>query len=320
LTDLLARFAESAFWMGRYMERAENQARIIDVNESFARDSRAPADWLPIVEINADSGGFFAKHAEATVSAVIEFYVMDPDNPTSILSAVGAARENARMLRHLISTELWSHLNVFHNELAGIKPGDRKASELSRLCAMIKERCQTHTGIAEGTLYRDQAWTFHEIGKELERADQTTRLLDIKYHRLLAAPDGEGSPIDAGQWNALLRSAAAYHAFRRVHPRGMRPATVAGFLLFDRHFPRSVALSVSQAAAGLDQLSSVHGLVEAEAVAGRVRAWRDRLAADQIEEVIEGGLHDYLDSIQRHIIEITNDLSARFFGQAGAAS
>ena len=318
MTDLLARFAESAFWLGRYMERAENLARIIDVNESFARDSRGPADWLPIVEINADTARFFERHAEASAEAVIEFYVCDPDNPTSIVSAVRLARENARMLRHLISTELWSHLNVFHNELAELGPADLRLGALSRLCLMIKEHCQTHTGIAEGTLYRDQAWVFHEIGKQLERADQTTRLLDIKYHRLLPGPGEVGSPIDAGQWNALLRSAAGYHAFRRTYPRGMRPATVAGFLLFDRGFPRSVTVCVSQAAAGLGYLRSFHDLSAADAVAAPVRDWRDELAAAEIDAVIEAGLHEYLDSIQRRLIEITDQMRARLFGYGEA--
>ncbi len=320
MTDLLARFAESAFWMGRYMERAESLARIIDVNESFARDSRGPADWLPIVEINADGARFFERHAEASAEAVVDFYVRDPDNPTSIVSAVRLARENARMLRHLISTELWSHLNVFHNELAELDPNRLKLSEISRLCMTVKERCQTHAGIAEGTLYRDQVWLFHELGKELERADQTTRLLDIKYHHLLPARGEVGSPIDAGQWNALLRSAAGYHAFRRVHPRGMRPERVAGFLLFDGDFPRSLAASLGVVARRLEELAARHGLAEAAAVTLRVRALRDRLAGADIEAVIEAGLHEYLDSIQRRLIEITDQMRARFFGheEAGA--
>jgi uncharacterized alpha-E superfamily protein len=314
VTDLLARFAECAFWMGRYMERAENLARIIDVNESFARDSRVPADWLPIVEINSDTERFFERHAEASAEAVIEFYVRDPDNPTSIVASVRAARENARMLRHLISTELWSHLNVFYNELHQLGPADLRLGALSRLCLTIKEHCQTHTGIAEGTLYRDQAWVFHEIGKQLERADQTTRLLDIKYHRLLPAPDDVGSPIDAGQWNALLRSAAGYHAFRRAYPRGMRPATVAGFLLFDRGFPRSVAASLRAAVARLDELHEIHGLAEAETVAAQVRVLRDQLATGDIDAVIAAGLHEYLDAFQRRLVEITDQMRASFFG------
>ena len=224
--------------MARYMERAENLARILDVNETFARDSRGAQDWLPMVQLNADESRFFSVHGEANASTVTHFYVLDRTNPTSIVSAVHMARENARSLRHLISTEMWRHLNVFYELLGDVAREDLALSELSRLCATIKENCQTHTGITEGTFHRDEVWHFYQLGKTVERADQTTRLLDIKYHRLLPSSEDVGSPVDLSQWNSLLRSAAGYHAFRRVHPRGMRPANVAGFLLFNTEFPR----------------------------------------------------------------------------------
>jgi len=187
-SHLLARFAENCFWMARYMERAENLARILDVNETFAQDSSGGQDWLPIVQINADDERFLAKHDEATAQAVLEFYILDRDNPNSIIAAVAAARENARSLRHVISTEMWAHLNVFYGVLDPLTPADLDLTELSRLLNRIKENCQTHTGITEGTFYRDEGWYFYEIGKQIERADQTTRILDIKYHRLLPSP------------------------------------------------------------------------------------------------------------------------------------
>jgi len=314
MTALLARFAESAFWLGRYMERADNLARIIDVNESFAQDSPEGEDWLPIVEINADTARFFERYDTASADNVVQFYVLDQENPTSILAEVGQARENARMLRHLISTELWTHLNVFHNYLRDLAPASLRLSDISRLCMRIKENCQTHTGIAEGTLYRDEVWYFHEIGKHLERADQTTRLLDIKYHRLLPTPELVGSPLDSGQWNALLRSAAGYHAFRRVHPRGMRPETVAGFLLFNRQFPRSLALSVSASAQRLERLVGDFGLGHGQAAVDAVHSLEHDLAASRIEAVVASGLHEYLDSVQQRIIGITDELGLRFFG------
>jgi len=320
MTALLARFAESAFWLGRYMERAENLARIIDVNESFAQDRPGGDDWRPIVEINSDAKQFFERYDTSSAENVVQFYVLDQDNSTSILAAVGQARDNARMLRHLISTELWTHLNVFHNYLRDLAPGSLRLAELSRLCMTIKENCQTHTGIAEGTLYRDQVWHFHEIGKHLERADQTTRLLDIKYHHLLPTPELIGSPLDAGQWNALLRSAAGYHAFRRVHPRGMRPETVAGFLLYNRHFPRSVALSVSATARRLETLVGDFGLGHGRATVDAVRSLEHDLAASRIEDVVTSGLHEYLDSVQQRIIGITDELGQRFFGYESEAA
>ena len=162
------------------------------------------------------------------------------ENPTSIVSAVSNARENARTLRPLISTEMWVQLNVFYNRLAAIGPEDLAPGRLAPLFAGIKEACQTHTGITEGTFFRDQGWYFYQLGRYLERADQTTRLLDIKYHLLLPQASDVGSPIDVSQWNALLRSAAGYHAYRRLHAASTTPARVAGFLLFNLAFPRSV--------------------------------------------------------------------------------
>ena len=164
-------------------------------------------------------------------------------------------------------------------------------------------------------MFRDQAWSFHELGKCLERADQATRLLDIKYHRLLPTPDLVGSPIDSAQWNALLRSAAGYHAFRRVYPRGLSPATVAEFLLFNRQFPRSLMISVARAAELVGDLESRFGLDGGDAAAAIRTLCRD-LEATDIRAVIEAGLHEYLDSVQCRIMAITGDLGRQFFGQA----
>jgi uncharacterized alpha-E superfamily protein len=302
------------------MERAENLARIIDVNETFAQNRDSPEDWLPIVEINADTARFFEAHAQASVESVVRFYVLDRDNPTSIVSTVRGARENARMLRHLISTELWTHLNVFYNELEELDPADLRLAELSRLCIRIKEGCQMHAGIAEGTLYRDQVWYFHEIGRYLERADQTTRLLDIKYHRLLPKPEDVGSPIDIGQWNALLRSVAGYHAFRRVHPRGMRPATVAGFLLFNRAFPRAVTVCAARAAELLSDLNAAYRLPGGRAPAERAVALRRELEAAMIDDVLAAGLHEYLDSVQLKIAGVTEAMGEGLFGHKAAVA
>ena len=232
--------------MARYMERAENLARILDVHETFSRDSRGAKNWMSIVQLNADEKRFLSRYESATAQNVVNFYVLDTQNPTSIVSAIRSARENARTLRPLISTEMWTQINVFYNKLLSLGPSDIAPHNLTRLCNMVKEACQAHTGITEGTFYRDQGWYFYQLGKYLERADQTTRLLDIKYHTLLPFADGVGSPLDVSQWNAVLRSAAGYHAFRRVYPRGMTPSAVAGFMLYNESFPRSVTTCVRQ--------------------------------------------------------------------------
>ncbi len=314
MDNLLARFAENSFWMARYMERAENLARILDVNETFAQNGEGVKEWLPIVQLYSDADRFFDDHAEATADAVLHFYVLDRANPTSIIATVALARENARTLRHLISTETWTHLNVFYNRLQKLTLDDLALSNLTRVCASIKEDCQLHTGIVEGTGYRTQGWYAYQVGKQIERIDQTTRLLDINYHRLMAAVDESGSPLDASQWNALLRSAAGYHAYRRIHPRGMQPAKVAEFLLFDLAFPRSVALCVRELDEALGQLARRIGRSDTPIPTGTLETLRKIGSESTIDSVLTAGLHEFLDQIQRHLITLTDELALAVFG------
>ena len=203
---LLARYAETIFWLARYVERVENLARILDVQETFSRDMPGTPSWISVVQLYADEERFFERYNDASAANVIDFYVMDVSNLSSILSTVHMARENARTLRPLISTEMWTHLNIFYNQLRATSTTRVVPSELSRLCAVIKENCQTHTGITEGTFFRDQGWLFYELGRAIERADQTTRVVDIKYHMLLPRREDIGTITDINQWHGLLRS------------------------------------------------------------------------------------------------------------------
>jgi len=306
--------------MARYMERVENLARILDVQETFSRAGYAGRDWRAVVELFADQAAFFASHEEPSAEAVVAFYVLDTNNPDAILSAVRMARENARTLRPFISTEMWTQLNVFYNRLRRLQPADLTLSRLSRLCAEIKESCQTHTGITEGTFYRDQGWYFYQLGKNLERADQTTRLLDVKYHLLLPSPSDVGSAPDLSQWNALLRSVAGYHAFRRVKPSGMSPASVAGFLLFNRDFPRSVSNCVHELERLVQELRHRHRLRPGDELSATLGALCRELDARTIDDVIEMGLHQFNDGIQKRLNSVSREMRYAFFGIPRPAS
>jgi uncharacterized alpha-E superfamily protein len=301
-------------WLARYIERAENLARILDVNETFSRDSRGGQNWRPIIQLNADEEQFFATHDAASAQTVVRFYVVDADNPTSIISAIRSARENARTLRPLISTEMWVQLNVFYNQLAALRPTDLMPGNLSGLFSSIKEACQTHTGITEGTFFRDQGWYFYQLGRYLERADQTTRLLDIKYHLLLPSASDVGSPIDESQWNALLRSAAGYHAYRRLHAASTTPARVAGFLLLNGAFPRSVHHCLREVGRLLSEVKSRYALRNGNDAAEELDRLGALLGSLAISTILREGLHEFLDSIQQQLIAITQDLSTAFFG------
>jgi uncharacterized alpha-E superfamily protein len=315
LPSLLARYADGLFWMARYVERAENLARLLDVNHSYAREGPGGDDWISMVQINDDEERFLASHAVADPASVTAFYLSDAANPTSIRFAVRAARDNARMLRSLISIEMWAQLNMFHNWLKELTAEPVRPPDLPRLCTIIKEACQTHTGITEGTFFRDQGWYFYQLGRYVERADQTTRLLDVGFRRAMARNEA-AAPLEAGRWAKLLRSAAGYQAFRRIHSHGMVPAEVVGFLLYDGEFPRSVRLCIGEIDTLLHGLRQRHGLRGGGAALELVDGLRGELPAERLDALMAGGLHQFIDWIQEQLIGISEALRRDFFARA----
>jgi uncharacterized alpha-E superfamily protein len=310
---LLARYAECIFWLARQVERAENLARIIEVQETYARNRSGARDWSSIVQLNSDEESFSEKHDVANAKNVIRFYVTDGDNPSSIKSAIRYARENARTLRPLVSTEMWVALNVFYNRLNAIDERELAPGSLSPLLNAVKEGCQTFTGISEGTFYRDQAWFFYRIGRYIERADQTTRLLDSKYYVLMRDVDVT-NVVNTGQWMALLRAASGYHAFRLLHQSDLTPWRVAAFLLFNSSFPRSVLFCVKEVDAAFTGLKSRYNLRGGNDVAEGLDQLRSILGTRSIDEVLASGLHEFIDFVQRYLSAITERLGAAFFG------
>jgi uncharacterized alpha-E superfamily protein len=312
-SDLLSRYAESTVWLARYLERIENLARILDVTETFVRTGHDSDGWSSVVQINSDVEQFYTRHEKATAASVASFYLLDTQNMNSIATIVNIARENARTLRPLISTEMWTHINVFHSWVRHLTENDIRPSHLSALCSRLKKECQTHYGITEGTFYRDQGWYFYLIGKYIERADQITRLVDIKYHTLLPREAGVGSEVDVSQWSALLRAAAAYHAYRRNMPRRMEPHTVAGFLLLNNAFPRSLSLTLRQVNWALGQLRTDYGLRQCAPILERLDELRAALNDQTIDQIILRGLHEFLDWVQLELRAIHDGIANAFW-------
>jgi uncharacterized alpha-E superfamily protein len=310
---LLARYAESLFWMARYMERLENLARLIDVTQTFESPGLENEAWDALVRIHADETHFAKTYGAPGPDTVKRYYLLDTANPNSIRGSIEGARMNARTLRPLISTEMWKHLNVFHRDLLEVEEHELYGDSLSRLCTRIKEGVQAHTGITEGTLFRDQGWHFYEMGRLIERADQTTRLLDIKFHRL--APNGQEEKRleERTQWGGILRAVAGYHAFRRVAPVDFGPKDVVAFLLADPCFPRSVHLCLSQTEWHLTQLRTSYGLRGTRKPLEQIEDMRAALLERSAEKVIESGLHEFLDGMQRDLITLAADIGTAFF-------
>jgi len=311
LSSLLSRFAENAFWMARYMCRAENLARIIEVNETFARNTKGENEWLPILALHRDVERFAERYDQVDGANVARFYIIDSENPNSIRQSAYCARENARSIRHLVSLELWVQLNVFFNWASDLTPRSIRATELSRLCQRIKESCQLHHGIVETTLYRDQIYLFYKLGQLIELCDQTTRFVDIKYHSLLPTTADVGTPLDVAQWNALLRSASAYHGYRRVYPHKMTPTTVAGFILLDANFPRSLSHCIGEIRQILDALLSRKELSRRSFDYSYLQGLEE-LTQRVPDEIIGFGLNQYLDQVQLKLIEFGDQIGREF--------
>lgn len=316
---MLSRYADNVFWLGRYVERAENLARLLDTHGSFARDPRATGDWEAVIRINSDEADFFARNKQATASAVLYFYLIDPKTPTSILSSVHGARENARTVRHLISTELWAHINTFFGEVQDLKRRDIGLQRLAKVANFIKTECQKHTGIADGTLYRDQAYRFYQLGRHIERADQTSRLLDVKYRQLQSVEEDPGSPIDISQWNALLRSASGYQAYRRTRPGTINTSDVARFLMSDPEFPRSICFCLYRIKYDLACLESEHGLDLGRGIRDALERVMEVSGQTPTDRIEPEWLHRFADAIQAGLIGLGGALTHRFFGVSEAA-
>jgi uncharacterized alpha-E superfamily protein len=310
---LLARYAESMFWMARYLERVENLARLLEMTQMSESPGREEEYWFTLIRINADEAGFAERGLTSTADAVKYFYVLDHGNPTGIPASLEAARTNARMLRPLISTEMWVQMNMFHRDMTAIGEAELHGDRFSRLCARLKEGVQAHTGITEGTLFRDQGWFFYWLGRLIERADQTTRLLDISYHLLVPAAGEERRIAELTQWGGVLRGAAGYHAFRRVAPAGFTPRDVVTFLLTDTAFPRSVGLCVDQIEWSLTQLRRRYGLRGTVAALERVEELRAGVLGRPVEAIIASGLHQFLDGVQSDLIRLAGEIGTAFF-------
>ncbi len=313
---LLARYAEHAFWLGRYVERAENLARLLAVAEGFAAGDDDAAAWRGVLDTFADSPAFAKTGKPISGLNVARWYFIDRDNPNSIASALAAARENARALRHITPTETWKQINMLNGLVSKLTKRQVTLPKLADLCEEVRLGCQTHQGGVDGAWYRDEAWLFHRMGCDVERADQTTRLIDVKYYQISQrGDDGELSvaPPDIAWWNSLLRSASSYHAFRRRHALSAGPAEAAAFLLFDEDCPRSVRLSVNAAAARLAELETDYHAAPDIELRAATRALVDLLASR--ESVAPGrDLHTYLDQVQLQLISFANSLGARYFG------
>jgi uncharacterized alpha-E superfamily protein len=295
---MLSRLADSFYWMSRYIERAENVSRFIDVNVNLMLDSPLAEDneqWYPLVTTSGDEADFKARYSNnATRENVIHFLVADKQNPNSIYSCLRSARENARTMRESISNEMWEQLNTFYLMVQGymVKPLD--ADDLYSLCRQIRLASHSFVGITDQTMSHGEAWSFIRLGRMFERADKTARMLDVKYFILLPKVEDVGTPYDAILWTSLLKSASAAEMYRKKYSH-IQPDKVAEFLILDREFPRSIRFCLTRAEESLHFITGTPAGTYANPAEQQLGRLRSELDYANIREIIKSGLHEYLD-------------------------
>ena len=306
---MLARHAESLFWCGRYLERAEDTARLLDVTYHGLLESpphEARRSWLDLLVVLNLDHEFLARQSTVNARTVSEFLVSDESNVGAIVSAVGRARENTRSVRELVSTEFWEAINTFHWELSGRDLAHDLAQQPYELYGLVKRRCQTVSGVAAETMPRDDGWRFLMLGWMLERAEMTCRLLNVRYGELEAVPDVDRFHVVLG----VLKSASSAEAFRKQYGASMDPAHVVEFLLLARNLPRSVLYCLHQAEKDLTRLDTPDALGRPQRMLGRLRGEIEFL---DVKELLAGGLHETLDGIQRGVRDVADAIALRYF-------
>lgn len=312
---MLSRVADSIYWLGRYLERAENYARFIDVNYNLMLDlpPDMKAQWEPLVYATGDHELYLKKYQAFDRKDVVHFLTFDTDNPNSIISSINFARENARVIRENLTKETWEKLNELYHYVK--KRSDKKdwsKEDPRSFFESVKNQVLLLYGLADSTVARTEGWYFRQLGLFLERADKTSRIVDVKYHILLPSPQLVGTPLDFLHWTALLKSVTAFNTYRRLYGN-IEPAKVVEFLLLNKYFPRSVFYCLREAENCLHKISGNHDTGYKNSAEKAIGELRSQLEFTDVSEIIENGLHEYIDSLQMKINKVSDKINANFF-------
>ncbi len=303
---MLSRTADHLYWMARYIERAENMARVLEVTYSMSLVPNAAqsesALWLPALEISGNVEDYEADYGNVNAANVIHYLAMDADNPSSIYNALRNARENARAVRVAMTSETWENINALWIEFSQFVGQNLANVGLSEFCDWVKARSHLFRGVCFGTMLRDDAFSFVRLGTFIERADNTARLLDVKYHLLLPDEEEIGGAVDYYEWSAVLRSVSAFQAYQKIFSDTIVPWRVAELLVLRRDMPRSLHACLDEVTSILDQLSGSRH-TECRRLAGELHA---RLRYGKMQYIFQLGLHEFLSDF----IDSNNILSA----------
>lgn len=309
---MLSRTANHLYWMSRYIERAENMARILDVTANMALVPNAAlsegALWQPALEISGSADTFKAQFEDFTASNVIFYLAMDRDNPSSIYSALHSARENARAVRVALTTETWENINALWLEFSQFDAKNLAENGLREFCDWVKSRSHLFRGVTVGTMLQDDAYQFLRLGTFIERADNTARILDVKYHLLLPKEEEVGGGVDYYEWSAVLRSVSAFQAYQKVFNDTVHPWRVAELLVLRQDMPRSLQACYSEITKILEALNTRrHG--ECKRIAGEIHA---SLLYGRMDHIFQNGLHEFLTEFIDSNYQLAGEIQSTF--------
>lgn len=310
---MLASVAGRIYWMSRQMERAESMARILGVTSNLVllgEHDLQRQNLLAPLTITGSTEAFFARHDELSVEALIEFLALDQENPSSIVCCLDRARENAHAVRWQITSEMWETINATWLEVRSLDPKRIKGAGANKFLDWVKERSHLFRGVTYGTIMRGEAFNFSRLGTFLERADNTARLLDVKYHVLLPSVQDVGGALDYYQWTALLRSVSSFETYRSLYRDQILPIRVAQLLILERRMPRSLAACFDQVKEAMDRIDG-QGDQSAKRLAYELHA---RVTHADIEEIFQEGLHEYLTSCLTDIDELGDRIQRAYLG------
>lgn len=311
---MLSRTASNLYWMSRYVERAENTARILDVSYRMSLLPPEPdlqnQEWFAPLNITGSLYPFSGRHSTVCADQVIHYLALDDENPTSIVSCIRQARECARAVRGAITSEMWEALNASWLELGALDEA-RILRTPSPWFDWVKERSHLFRGVTFGTMLHDSAYDFIRLGTHIERADSTARILDVKYHVLLPSVRDVGGVVDYYQWSAVLRSLSAFESYRKVYKDAITPMRLAELMILRDDVPRSLAFCMGAVYQTLQKVRNT-GSAETLRRAGEIRA---ALQFGVIRDVFNQGLHEFLTHFLTRTNELGSHIQASFFGK-----
>lgn len=311
---MLSRVAESLYWMSRYTERAVNVGRFVDVNLHLLLDMPGllAGQWEALIKITGDEEDFRKRYNHSTDQNVIEFLTFDQKNPNSIISCITAARSKARSMREILSSETWEELNIFFLNLTSSDSQQRANENPAEFFREVRRAGHSITGAMAETMSYEEAWHFACIGQLLERADKTTRILDLKYFLLLPNVTDVGTPTDDIHWSAILRSANAFEMYRKVHGR-VTSEHIIQFLMLNAEFPRSIHFCLNNAESSLRAITGTPYKQYRNPAERRLGQLVSELDYTDYKEVIANGLHQFLDDLQGKLNTVDDSMYKTFF-------